>query len=180
MLCTIKQNAIKVSALPNLSLVGHSRNIHRSSGTRLLPSASHLFSPHATPWKDSGKKSLAPITRRFASHVLIWRVPSPEGEVGIIQWPKLKKENKGIHPILLQLPNWFLRFRWKASQCFSTWWLRRVYLWDWAGSVCLCGSFVSKLAWPGCMLEFEVVLALVKVTCCLKAALEAWRLFPDS
>lgn len=55
MLCTIKQNAIKVSALPNLSLVGHSRNIHRSSGTNFLTSASHslslLFHPLEGFWK---------------------------------------------------------------------------------------------------------------------------------
>lgn len=58
MLCTIKQNAIKVSALPNLSLVGHSRNIHCSSGTRLLPSASHLFSPLCHPLEGFWKEEL--------------------------------------------------------------------------------------------------------------------------
>lgn len=44
-----------MSALPNLSLVGHSKNIHRSSGMHLLPSASHSLSPSCHPlegfWK---------------------------------------------------------------------------------------------------------------------------------
>lgn len=131
------------------------------------------FPPRVTLWKDSGKEGWAPIAERFASFVLIWRIPSFEGKVGIIQWHKLKKENKGIHPVLLQFSDWFLRFRWKASRCFSTWWLWSVSLHGRARNFCLCASFVSKLACPDCVLELGEVLALVKVTCCLKAALEA-------
>lgn len=58
MLCTIKQNAIKVSVLPNLSLVGHTRNIHRSSGMHLLPSASHSLSPLCHPLEGFWKGGL--------------------------------------------------------------------------------------------------------------------------
>lgn len=65
MLCTIKQNAIKVSALPNLSLVGHSRNTHRSSGVYLLPSASHSLSSSCHPLEGFWKGGLGTLCQKI-------------------------------------------------------------------------------------------------------------------
>lgn len=180
MLCTIKQNAIKVSALPNLPLVGQSRNIHHSSGVYLCHLLLIHFPPRVTPWKDSGKEGLAPIAKRFASFILIWRVPSSERKVGIIQWHKLKKENKGIHPVLLQFsliseiqvkgkPEVFHLMAKKSFSPGSSGKLLSLWL--------IC--FQAGLAWPGPVLELGEVLVLMDVTWFFKAAVEVWGLFQD-
>lgn len=182
MLCTIKQNAIKVSALPNLSLVGHSRNIHRSSRVYLLPSASHSLSSLYHPLEGFWKGGLGTHCQEICIFILIWRVPSSERKVGIIQWHKLKKENKGIHPVLLQFsliseiqvkdkPG---VFHLMAKKNFSPGSRSRKLLSRW-----LIG-FKAGLAWPGSVLELGEVLALMNVTWSFKAAMGAWRLFPDS
>lgn len=170
MLCTIKQNAIKVSVLPNLSLVGHSRNIHRSCGTCLQPSASHSNSPLCHPLGGFWKGWLGTHCQEICipcfdlKGSLLW---GKSWHYPVIQVKKGKQKDTPSSAATLKLIS---EIQVKGKPVFFHL-VAKKSLSLLAGNICLCGSFVSKLAWPGCLLELEVVLALVKVTCCLKAVL---------
>lgn len=148
MLCTVKQNAIKVSALPNLSLVGHSRNIHRSSGVYLLPSASHSLSSSCYPLEGFWKGGLGTHCQEICilhfnlKGSLLW---GKSWHYPVTQVKKGKQRDTPSSAAILRLIS-EMQVKGKPEV------FHLVAKKNFQGQVenfRLSGSFVSKLAWPG-------------------------------
>lgn len=180
MLCTIKQNAIKVSALPNLSLVGHSRNIHRSSGVYLLPSASHSLSSLCHPLEGFWKGGLGThcqeicIFRFNLKGSLLWE---KSWHYPVTQVKKGKqRDTPSSSAILIDFWDSGERqariFHLMAKKIFSP-----------GSSGKLLSQWLiyvkASLAWPGSVLDLGEVLAVMNVTWFFKAAMQVRKLFSD-